>query len=47
MAGGLDNLVERMVTALLQLLVTVVDRKSRGQAGSVVIPAGRFKGFGR
>ena len=34
-----------MVTALPQLLVTVVDCKSRGQAGSVVIPTGPFKGL--
>ena len=35
-----------MVTALPQFLVTVADRMLRGQAGSVVIPAGPFKRLG-
>jgi hypothetical protein len=39
---GLRRSVRRMVTALIQLLVTVADRKLRSRAGSTVIPASPF-----
>jgi hypothetical protein len=34
-----------MVTALVQLLVTVADRSQRSRAGSTVIPASPFQGL--
>jgi hypothetical protein len=41
----LVEVVGRIITALVQLLVTVADRKSCGRAGSIVIPASPFQGL--
>lgn len=45
MSRRFDGNVRRMVTALMQLLVTVADRKSCGWAGSTVIPASPLRGL--
>jgi hypothetical protein len=41
---GLRRSVGRMVTVLPQLLVTVVDRKTCGWTGSIVVPIWDIKG---